>query len=86
MSAHDPASIRSTGEQQGREVEEDGPPSCVVLRNGMMNGIGTGDLSLVVGGYARKELQLAPYSAAGPITSTRGGAQFSTNVSQMRRW
>jgi hypothetical protein len=59
-------------DQQGREVEEDGPPSCVVLRNGMMNGIGTGDLSLVVGGYARKELQLAPYSAAGPITSTRG--------------
>ncbi len=58
---------------QGFEIEEDGPPPCVVLRDGMINGIGTGELSLVAGGYAHKELRLAPYSAAGPITPTRGG-------------
>ncbi len=58
----------------GVPIEDDAPPPCVVARDGMINGIGTGVLSLVAGGYAHKDLRLAPYSAAGPITPTAGGA------------
>jgi hypothetical protein len=57
----------------GVAIEEDGPPPCVVVRNGMINGIGTGALSLVAGGYAHKDLRLSSYSAAGPITPTGSG-------------
>jgi len=59
----------------GREVTSDGaqPPQCPVLRAGMINALATGTASVVVGGFRRKEIEYAAYSAGGPITPARGG-------------
>jgi hypothetical protein len=51
----------------GREIEEDDPQKpCVVVRAGLLNAIGRGSETVVMGGYCRKEDVAAPYSAAGP--------------------
>jgi hypothetical protein len=58
---------------QGREIEEDADqPSCRIRRAGSMNGIATGERTVVVGGYLGKERRLARYSAGGP--NARGGS------------
>jgi hypothetical protein len=72
---------------QGREIEEDMHPeqvasSCHVKRAGLINALATGGApttvagtiitgAIAVGGYLRKELRFAKYSAGGPITPTR---------------
>jgi len=61
---------------QGHDVEEDSDPEQVaspshVQRAGSVNGIATGAEVIVAGGYHRKELVLAKYSAGEPITPTR---------------
>jgi hypothetical protein len=59
---------------QGRVVEEDAAqPACSVKRAGMINAIATGERAVVTGGFLRKELGIAPYSAGGPTTPPRGG-------------
>jgi hypothetical protein len=51
---------------QGREVEEDpAPPSCHLRRTGLINAIATGNETIVAGGYLRRELRFARYSAGG---------------------
>jgi hypothetical protein len=61
---------------QGREIEEDTHPeqvasACHVKRAGSINALATGAKTIVAGGYLRKELRLARYSAGEPITPTR---------------
>jgi hypothetical protein len=59
---------------RGREIEEDADqPLCVVKRAASINAIATGAETLVAGGYLRKELRLARYSAGEPITPPAGG-------------
>jgi hypothetical protein len=59
---------------QGREIEEDSnQPLCLVKRAGSINAIATGNQTIVAGGYLRKELRIARYSAGGPITPPPGG-------------
>jgi len=60
----------------GRVIEEDSHSDqvaspCHVKRAALINALATGDDTIVAGGYLRKELRLAPYSAGGPITPTR---------------
>lgn len=50
----------------GREVEDDPQKPCVVRRAGLLNAIGRGSETVVMGGFIRKEDVAAPYSAAGP--------------------
>ena len=49
---------------QGREIEhDDDQPPCVVKRSGSINALATGNRTLVVGGFLRKEGRLASYSS-----------------------
>jgi Subtilase family len=48
-------------------------PVSNLRRNGMISAIATGSEPIVVGGFRRKDLRLAAYSAGGPITATEGG-------------
>jgi hypothetical protein len=55
---------------QGREIEEDAHHAqaalpCHVKRAGLINAIATGAETIVAGGYLRKELRFARYSAGG---------------------
>lgn len=62
---------------QGREVIEDvdpPQPPCVEKRESLINAIATGGKPIVAGGFLRKELRAAKYSAGGPITPARGGS------------
>ena len=62
---------------QGREVIEDidpPQPPCVVKRESLINAIATGKQPIVAGGFHRRELRAAKYSAGGPITPARGGS------------
>jgi hypothetical protein len=61
---------------RGREIEEDSDPEQVaspsdVKRAGLVNAIATGAETIVAGGYLRRELLFARYSAGEPITPTR---------------
>lgn len=57
---------------KGEEIEEDpASPPCHVKRAGLISAIATGAETIVAGGYLRKELRMARYSAGGPITPTR---------------
>jgi hypothetical protein len=54
---------------EGRPLDDDPTiPNSVVRRSGMINAIGTGQQAVVVGGYRRRDLTEADYSAGGPIT------------------
>jgi hypothetical protein len=56
-------------DQEGRPLDDDPIiPNSVVRRGGMINAIGTGQQAVVVGGYRRRDLTEADYSAGGPIT------------------
>lgn len=62
----------------GREIEDDRHPSqgdCHILRAGLINAMGTGQMTVVIGGYSRRERLLAKYSAGGPVTPTRDAPQ-----------
>ena len=55
---------------QKREVEEDAHPAqaaslCHIKRAGLINALATGNQTAVAGGYLRKELRIARYSAWG---------------------
>ncbi|RVU35762.1 hypothetical protein EOI86_10855 [Hwanghaeella grinnelliae] len=50
----------------GAWIEEDNSVS-LIRREGNISGIATGQETIVVGGYVRKELKAARYSAGGPI-------------------
>jgi len=55
---------------QGEEIEEDAHPEqvaspCHVKRAGLINALATGNQTIVAGGYLRKELRFARYSAGG---------------------
>jgi hypothetical protein len=55
---------------QGREIEEDTHPAqqaspSHVKRAGLINAIATGNQTIIAGGYLRKELRFARYSAGG---------------------
>ena len=51
----------------GRLVEDD-QEGCIIKRAGSMNAIATGEKTIVVGGYVRKNGKPAEYSAGGPVT------------------
>ncbi|HJS30961.1 MAG TPA: hypothetical protein VJ924_03130, partial [Alphaproteobacteria bacterium] len=51
----------------GRLIEED-DANCLVTRAGTINAIATGREPVVMGGFLRKELKPARYSAGGPVT------------------
>jgi hypothetical protein len=54
---------------EGRPLDDDPlTPISIVRRAGMINAIGTGQQAVVVGGYRRRDLTVAEYSAGGPIT------------------
>lgn len=55
----------------GREIEED-RAACAVQRPGLINAIGTGREPSVMGGFLRREMVAARYSASGPITIPAG--------------
>jgi hypothetical protein len=56
-------------DREGRPLDDDPTtPNSVVRRAGMINAIGTGQKAVVVGGYRRRDLTEADYSAGGPIT------------------
>jgi len=55
----------------GHEVETDQADS-VVKRAGTINGIATDRQTIVIGGFKRKEMVAAPYTAGGPITIPAG--------------
>jgi hypothetical protein len=56
-------------DREGRPLDDDPTtPNSVVRRAGMINAIGTGQQAVVVGGYRRRDLTAADYSAGGPIT------------------
>lgn len=64
---------------QGREIEDDTHPEqagapCHVRRASLVNALATGTDTIVAGGYRRRELPVARYSAGEPITPARGGA------------
>lgn len=60
-------------DQRGHPVHEDPEqPSCTVKRASMVNAIGTGKQAVVIGGFVRKSLEVACYSAGGPSTPARG--------------
>jgi hypothetical protein len=69
----DPGYLRF--DAQGRAVTDDAAqsPLCPVTRAGMINAMATGQESVVVGGFQRRELDCAPYSAGGPISPAKGG-------------
>lgn len=48
-------------------------PGCEIPRTGMVNGIGTGRSTIVVGGVQRLGLGLPPYTAGGPVVTPAGG-------------
>lgn len=54
-------------DEQGRERADDPDRPCIVKRAGMISGIATGDETIVVGGYLRKEREPSSYSAGGSI-------------------
>ena len=63
---------------QGLEIEEDSHAEqvaspCHVKRAGLINAIATGERPVVIGGFLRKDLRPAKYSAGGPITPKQGG-------------
>ena len=59
---------------QGRPVDDDPEPlSCSVRRAGMISAIATGKQAVVIGGFVRKDLRIARYSAGGPSTPAREG-------------
>lgn len=67
----DPAHVRF--DPQGRPIAEDSPnPSSPVRRLGMLNAIGTGREPVVIGGFVRKDLTIAEYSAGGPALHAVG--------------
>jgi hypothetical protein len=55
----------------GHEEERD-DPACRMQRGGLLNAIGTGRETVVIGGFLRQEMRAAKYSAGGPITPPRG--------------
>lgn len=62
---------------QGREIVEDSHPEqppCEVKRRRLVNAIATGAEVIVAGGFHRRDLRPAKYSAGGPITPPPGGA------------
>ncbi len=54
-------------DDSGRDIETD-DPACLVKRAGFINAIATGGQTIVIGGFLRRELVAAKYSAGGPIT------------------
>jgi Subtilase family len=53
---------------EGRDQQKD-DPACVVRRAETLNAIATGDRPIVIGGFLRKEMQVAEYSSAGPVAN-----------------
>ena len=51
----------------GRDLETDDTSTSVVQRRGTINSIATGDRTIVMGGYLRKEMVPAKYSAAATL-------------------
>lgn len=49
--------------------------AALAQRAGLINAIGTGHKSIVMGGFVRKDLSPADYSAGGPITKPAGARQ-----------
>jgi hypothetical protein len=68
QSYFDHACYRRFG-HDGREIEEDDGPNCIVRRRGLLNAIARGDGPVVLGGYIRKQDVAAGYSAGGPTRS-----------------
>lgn len=56
-----------------------GAPNSVIRRDGTLNGLGTGRLSYVAGGYSLKPFECAPYSSSGPSR----GAQLQPHFACM---
>jgi hypothetical protein len=54
----------------GRDVEVDNTAS-LVRRASLLNGIGTGHETVVIGGFVRSTRRMAKYSAAGPSTQSQ---------------
>jgi subtilisin family serine protease len=54
-------------DEAGRPEEED-QPGCLQRRAGSINAIATGHETVTIGGFLRRELRAAPYSAGGPVT------------------
>ena len=62
-------------ESSGRDEERDSTnPANYVKREGSINAIATGSLPVVIGGFRRRDLAMAKYSAAGPIVRRSGGS------------
>jgi len=57
---------------QGVVIEDDPPDACPVQRAGLINAIGTGRETIVIGGVQGKERRVAAYSAGGPVTPAAG--------------
>jgi hypothetical protein len=62
-------------DQQGRPLYDDPAPlnPSYVLRNGMINGIGTGRSPVVAGGFVAKTLAADTFSTGGPCGGAYGG-------------
>jgi hypothetical protein len=58
-------------DEGGREIEED-YAGCLVRRAGLVNAIATGRQPVVMGGFLRRDMVAAKYSAGGPVTARCG--------------
>lgn len=68
----------------GRLRETDNEESCV-KRAGTINAIGTGEHTVVVGGYRHQDRAPAPYSAAGPTLNRERTGPDALTVSERSR-
>jgi hypothetical protein len=60
-------------DNEGRDNEAD-DLTCPVQRASTINAIATGQHPVVLGGFLRKEMKMAKYSSAGPITPVQANA------------
>ena len=69
-------------DESGRPIEEDVPADCEIVRGGTISGLATGQETIVIGGYYRRETRPAEYSAGGPTNGApRRGGPDATAVS-----
>lgn len=66
-----PCYVRFDNEVRDNEQDD---PACPVQRASTINAIATGQQPPVLGGFLRKEMRVAKYSSAGPITPAQAAA------------